>query len=151
PTDKVINTYDEVGNLVQMSLPPSGGLDPPGTPQPRVDTKYTHFDNGWVATSTDPFGKVDSYDYDALGGQSHRTITGADGGLSRDISWTYYPDGKLKSKRDEGFPFHARVDVLDTSDHAPATKTEGPVPWTRTSAGTGFQGYDYSTHAAGSG
>ena len=151
PTDKVINTYDEVGNLIQTSLPPSGGLDPPGTPQPRVDTKYTHFDNGWVATSTDPFGKVDSYDYDALGGQSHRTITAADGGLSRDISWTYYPDGKLKSKRDEGFPFHARVDVLDTSDHAPATKTEGPVAWTRTSTGSGFLGYDYSTHSAGTG
>ena len=150
PTDKIINTYDEVGNLTKVSMPPSGGLNP-GIPPVRIDTNYTHFDNGWAATTTDPFGLKNSYDYDGLGGQIHRTITGADGVLSRDISWTYYPDGKLKSKRDEGFPDNSRVDVLDNSDIAPLTRTEGAQPWTRVNTGTGFQGYDYSTHAAGTG
>src|SRR6266536_2638790 len=137
PTDKIINTYDEVGNLTKVSRPPSGGILST-TPKVRADTTYTHFDNGWVKTSTDPFGVVDTYDYDALGAQSHRITTSNDGALSRDITWTYYPDGKLQTKDDQGFPanftpdteFHRYAYTYDPNGNLTDLHDTSDIVWT---------------------
>jgi RHS repeat-associated protein len=146
--DTVRYTYDEVGNLVKVSQPTSGKI--PGADGPRVETEYSYFDNGWIASSIDPFGIVTSYDYNALGRQTRRTITGADGGLAHTSAWSYYPDGKLSGKTDDGVPAGSEVLLWDNSDRA-LTFAGGPVEWTTSSAGTGFFGTDYATHAAGTG
>jgi YD repeat-containing protein len=43
-------SYDAVGNLTKVSAPPSG------TSSIRNNTTNTHFDNGWVRSTTDPVG-----------------------------------------------------------------------------------------------
>ncbi|HEX5996124.1 MAG TPA: DNRLRE domain-containing protein [Jiangellales bacterium] len=146
--EKIIYTYDEVGNLTKVSLPPSGRA--PGVPGTRVDTTYSYTDDGLIASSVDAFAITTTYGHDALGQQTSRTVTGADGGLSRTMRWTYYPDGKLKHREDDGVPKGSNVVLGDNSDVG-FTFTDGPVPWTTTSAGAGFLGTDYATHAPGTG
>ncbi|HEX6681375.1 MAG TPA: RHS repeat-associated core domain-containing protein, partial [Candidatus Limnocylindrales bacterium] len=145
--DKTFYSYDDVGNVTKVSMPPSGGA--PGEPGMRIDTQYTHLDTGWIASSTDPFGVKTDYGYNVLGRQTQRNITGVDGILSHAMTWDYYPDGKLKSRRDEGATFKAKAHVSDNSDAQ--SSTDGPDPWATSSAGSGFLGYDYATHAPGSG
>ncbi|MFI0409215.1 DNRLRE domain-containing protein [Actinomadura sp. 3N508] len=141
--DKTVYTYDAAGRLSQVSAPPSNGQ------AVRNETRYTYFDNGWTRQSTDPWDIVTTYDYNALGKQTERTLTSAGGSSSRTINWSYYPDGKLKSRSDEGVPAGKRVVLVDDSDHQNAGSTGGA--WTSSSTGTGFQGYDYAAHGAGTG
>ena len=93
--DKVLYTYDPVGNVSTISAPPSEGQTQ------RAVTTNTYFDNGWNRTSTDPWNVRTEYDYDALGGQTSRKLVGA-GGATRTVNWTYYPDGKKKTQSDDG-------------------------------------------------
>jgi hypothetical protein len=60
------------------------------------------------------------------------------------MSWDYYPDGKLKSKSDDGVPAGKSVVLLDNSDTQNTTSTG---LWTRGDI-AGQQGYDHQTHAA---
>ncbi|WP_449657717.1 golvesin C-terminal-like domain-containing protein [Streptomyces acidicola] len=133
--------YDAVGRVIKTSLPPSEGQTV------RNDTHQTYYDNGWVKDSTDPWDIKTSYDYDELGLQTSRTLTSAGGDFSRTMGWTYYPNGKLKEKTDDGVPVGTAVPLVDNSD-AQHTITTGT--WTSGSK-TGQQGYDYRAHAAGSG
>ncbi|PTX47999.1 YD repeat-containing protein [Melghirimyces profundicolus] len=116
PEAKMIYTYDEVGNRVKVSAPPSEGqTDPDGNPLRNVTT-YEYFDNGWVKKSVDPWDITTTYDYNELGQQISRTLTSAGGSNSRTMSWSYYPDGKLKAKSDDGVPVGQEVVLVDNSD-----------------------------------
>ncbi|MGA5026522.1 DNRLRE domain-containing protein [Streptomyces griseoincarnatus] len=133
--------YDKVGRVTETSLPPSEGQTVRNT------TAYDYFDNGWVRSSTDPWDIAITYDYNDLGQQTARTLTSAGGSSNRTMTWGYYPDGKLKSRSDDGVPVGRSVVLVDNSDtqHTTSTGTwaEGDV--------NGQQGYDHRTHAAGTG
>jgi RHS repeat-associated protein len=149
PNDPVYNTaaetdysYDAAGRLASVSAPPSGNQTL------RNVTTYTYFDNGWTKSSTDPWDITTSYDYNDLGEQKSRTITSAGGSASRTVSWTYFPDGKLQSRADDGVPTGLATELVDDSDFNNTTSTG---TWTASSAGTGFEGPGYQTHAPGTG
>ncbi|MEV6843620.1 DNRLRE domain-containing protein [Actinoplanes sp. NPDC051411] len=135
-------TYDAAGRIAKVTAPPSSG----STVHPV--TTYSYWDNGWTRSSTDPFGITTAYDYNALGKQTSRTITSAGGSSSRIQGWDYYPDGKLKGRSDKGVPAGLQVEMVDDSD---TQNTAATGTWTSGAAATGFQGYDYRSHAAGSG
>ncbi|MEU1333100.1 DNRLRE domain-containing protein [Streptomyces sp. NPDC005865] len=94
-------SYDAVGRVEKVSAPPSEGETT------RNDTTYGYFDNGWVKTSQDVWDIRTSYDYNDLGQQSARQLTSAGGSTSRTMRWGFYPDGKLKSRDDDGIPVGA--------------------------------------------
>ncbi|MER5212221.1 DNRLRE domain-containing protein [Streptomyces sp. NPDC002838] len=134
-------TFDAVGRVAKTSLPPSEGETV------RNDTTYAYFDNGWVKSSTDPWDIVATYDYNELGQQTRRTLTSAGGSSDRTMSWSFYSDGSLRTKSDDGVPVGKSVVLVDNSDtqHTSSTGT-----WTKGNS-TGQQGYDHATHAAGTG
>ncbi|MBA2947606.1 golvesin C-terminal-like domain-containing protein [Streptomyces himalayensis] len=134
-------TYDKVGRVAKTSLPPSDGETV------RNDTTYTYFDNGWVRSSTDPWDIAATYEYNELGLQTARTLTSAGGSSNRTMTWSYYPDGKLKSKSDDGVPVGKSVVLVDNSD---TQNTSSTGTWTAGNI-TGQQGPDHRTHAAGTG
>ncbi|WP_228473205.1 golvesin C-terminal-like domain-containing protein [Streptomyces cyaneochromogenes] len=134
-------TYDEVGRVAKTSLPPSDGQTV------RNDTTYEYFDNGWVKKSTDPWAIAASYDYTDLGQQKARTLTSAGGSSDRTMTWSYYTDGSLKTKSDDGVPVGKSVVLVDNSD-TQHTSTTGT--WA-TGNITDQQGYNHRTHAAGTG
>ncbi|MGW8890055.1 golvesin C-terminal-like domain-containing protein [Streptomyces sp. NPDC055749] len=134
-------SYDEVGRVATVSAPPSEGQTV------RNKTAYTYFDNGWTKTSTDPWSIVTGYDYDALGSQTSRTLTSAGGSSNRTMSWSYYPDGKLKSKSDDGVPAGSGVVLVDNSD---TQNTGSTGTWAKRDT-TGQHGFDHQVHAAGTG
>ena len=135
-------SYDAAGRVTSVTAPPSGG----STIKPVTSTSY--FDNGWIKSSTDPFGITTTYDYNALGNQTSRVITSAGGSSSRTMGWAYYPDGTVQTQTDSGIPVGLAVEMVDNSDTQNTTSTG---TWTGSSAGTGYQGYNYQTHAAGTG
>ncbi|WP_433729783.1 DNRLRE domain-containing protein [Actinoplanes sp. CA-051413] len=93
--DKTIYTYDAVGNTKTVSAPPAEGE------ADRAVTTYTYWDNGWSRTSTDPWNIKSEYDYNAVGKQTSRKVTGANG-KTRQMNWTFFPDGKEKTQADDG-------------------------------------------------
>ncbi|MGW0731156.1 golvesin C-terminal-like domain-containing protein [Streptomyces sp. NPDC002851] len=133
--------YDAVGRVAATSLPPSEGQTV------RNKSEYTYFDNGWAKSSKDPWDITTTYDYNDLGQQTARTLTSAGSSSNRTMTWGYYPDGKLKSKSDDGVPVGKNVVLADNSDtqHTSSTGT-----WTKGDI-EGQQGYDHATHAAGTG
>ncbi|QNA77623.1 hypothetical protein C8250_042920 [Streptomyces sp. So13.3] len=133
--------YDAVGQVTTTSLPPSEGQTV------RNDTSFTYFDNGWAKASTDPWDITTSYDYNELGKQTARTLTSAGGSSNRTMAWSYYPDGKLKSKSDDGVPVGKSVILVDNSD---TQNTASTGTWASANV-AGQQGYDHRTHAAGTG
>jgi RHS repeat-associated protein len=148
--DKVTYDYNDAGNLTQVSAPPSAGQTV------RNVTAYSHFDNGWVKTATDPWDIVTTYDYNPLGQQTSRAITSAGSSPTcttnqdqcRTMSWTYFLDGKLASRSDDGVPVGRQVVLVDNSDTQNVAVTG---TWPTASSGSGYQGIDYRTHAAGTG
>jgi RHS repeat-associated protein len=149
PNDPVYNkapetdySYDATGRMTQVSAPPSGSQSV------RNVTGFTYWDNGWTKSSTDPWAISTSYDYNALGQQISRTITSEGGSSSRTQGWGYYPDGKLQSRTDNGVPVGLQVALADNSD---TQNTSSTGTWTSQPSTAGNIGYDYQTHAAGSG
>lgn len=138
--DKTTYTYDPVGRLTEVSMPPSAGQTV------RNITRYTYYDNGWQRTSTDPWGIQTSYQYNPLGQQTLRTLTSGGGSTDRTMVWDYYPDGKLKSRSDSGAPVGKHEAVVDNSD--PRVTYTGPGA-TRDTSGTDYQGFDYHRADAG--
>jgi len=63
------------------------------------------------------------------------------------MTWGYYPDGKLKSRADDGVPVGKDVVLVDNSD---TQSTANTGTWS-TGDTTGQQGYDHLTHAVGTG
>ncbi|MFI6737858.1 RHS repeat-associated core domain-containing protein [Nonomuraea sp. NPDC050451] len=140
--DRTIRTYDAVGNLTRISAPPSSGESV------RNDTVYTHYDNGWIKTSGDPWDIVASYDYNPLGQQIKNTLTSAGGSVSRTMTTDYFPDGKLRSRTDDGVPVGAHTVVVDNSD---VNNARPSGEWTAHDAGEGLYGHDFHTKPAGDG
>ncbi|MEV7205223.1 MULTISPECIES: hypothetical protein [unclassified Streptomyces] len=133
--------YDKVGRVAKTSLPPSEGQTVRNT------TVLDYFDNGWVRSSPDPWDIATAYDYNDLGQQTARTLTSAGGSSNRTMTWSYYPDGKLRSKADDGVPVGRSVVLVDNSDSQNTTSTG---TWTQGDS-PGQQGYDHRAHAAGTG
>ena len=140
--DRIFHAYDEVGNLREVSAPPSNGQ------ATRNTTRYTHFDNGWTRSSTDSWGIRTEYDYNALGEQTRRTLLSEGGGSSRTQTWEYHPDGKKKTRTDGGVPVGKHVVVVDNSD---GNNTEVTGDWGTASGGADHEGFDYRTRSAGNG
>jgi RHS repeat-associated protein len=115
-------SYDADGRQSQVTVPPSNG-DLPATGL--NTTGYTYWDNGWPATSADPRGVVTSWDYAADGQQSSRVLTSADGGMTRGMSWSYFPDGKLQQVTDNGVPTGSHTEMADSSDAAATATAAG--------------------------
>lgn len=142
--DKPVSTYryyDADGRLTRISAPPSNGQTV------RNDTTYSYFDDGATKSSTDPWSITTSYDYNELGQQTSRTLTSAGGSASRTMNWTYNPDGSLASRTDDGVPVGLQVVLVDDSD----TQNTGSTGTWASGDTTGEQGYDYRSHAAGTG
>ncbi|MFJ1551042.1 hypothetical protein ACIPEK_41045, partial [Streptomyces sp. NPDC088246] len=133
--------YDGVGRVSKTSTPPSEGQTV------RNDTSYTYFDNGWAKSSTAPWDIVTTYSFDKPGKQTARTLTSAAGSSNRAMTWSRFPDGKLKSKSDDRVPVGSAVVLVDDSD---TQNTSAAGTWTKGSL-TGQQGYDHQVHAAGAG
>ncbi|MFD3663559.1 DNRLRE domain-containing protein [Streptomyces sp. NPDC058659] len=133
--------YDAVGRVEKTSTPPSEGQTV------RNDTSFSYYDNGWTKSTTDPWDIVTTYDYNELGRQTARTLTSAGGSSNRTMTWSFYPDGKLKSKSDAGVPVGSGVTLVDNSD---TQNTASTGTWTKANL-TGQQGYDHRIHAAGTG
>ncbi|MFD2027898.1 DNRLRE domain-containing protein [Promicromonospora aerolata] len=131
-------TYDAAGRVVKTSMPPSEGQTA------RNESVTEYFDNGWIKKSADVWDISTTYEYDDLGAQTARTLTSADGSANRTMSWSYFPDGKLETKSDDGVPVgsHSVVTDNDTAGLAEATGT-----WATGSA-AGEQGTNHRTHAA---
>ncbi|MFD6679900.1 golvesin C-terminal-like domain-containing protein [Micromonospora parva] len=140
--DKTTYTYDEVGRLATLSAPPSAGQSV------RNDTTYSYYDNGWTKSSSDPWDIVTSYDYSELGAQTARTLTSAGGSSNRTMNWSYFPDGKLKARSDDGVPVGKHVVLVDNSEFNNTTATG---TWPTANTATNRYGIDYATHAAGTG
>ncbi|GIF08422.1 DNRLRE domain-containing protein [Actinoplanes siamensis] len=89
-------TYDAVGNLERVSAPPSNGQTT------RNDSVQTFWDNGWVKTSQDAGWNITTtYDYDDNGAQISRKVS-SPGATTRELSWSYFPDGKRRTTDDNG-------------------------------------------------
>ncbi|MER6919120.1 DNRLRE domain-containing protein [Streptomyces spiralis] len=145
--NKPISTYtyyDAAGRVSKTSAPPSHGQTV------RNDTTYTYYDDGQTKTSTDPWDITTTYDYNELGQQTARTLKSAGGSSSRTMGWSYYPDGSLASRTDDGVPVGLQVVLADNSD-TQNTSSTGTWATASTNDPTTEQGYDYRTHAAGSG
>lgn len=140
--DKTTFTYDEVGRMIETSMPPSGSQTN------RIVTKTDYFDNGWVRSSTDPWDIVTSYDYNPLGQQTRRTLTSAGGSSNRTMTWDYFPDGKLKSRSDDGIPVGKAVALNDNADSANTTMIG---TWAIRTIGTGYNAFNHRSTAAGDG
>jgi RHS repeat-associated protein len=135
-------TYDADSRLAKVSAPPSAGQSV------RSDTTYTYWDDSQTKTTVDPWDITTAYDHDELGQQTSRTITSAGGSSSRTMSWTYYPNGMVHTRTDNGVPVGLQVELADNSD-AQSTTVTGT--WAHATTGSDHQGYDYQTHPAGSG
>ncbi len=135
--------YDPVGHLTLVSSPPSNGS------ADRAETTYDYFANGWIKKSTDPWEITTSYDYNAMGKQTQRTVAGDDAS-GRTQGWTYYPDGKLASHSDSGLPVGAQVVVVDNTDVQNVKSSDAWDSVQDTDHAT-YRGPDYQVHAAGTG
>ncbi|MDR7384785.1 DNRLRE domain-containing protein [Promicromonospora iranensis] len=134
-------TYDAAGRVVKTSMPPSEDQTV------RNDSTTEYFDNGWIKKSSDGWDISTAYEYDDLGAQTARTLTSADGSANRTMTWSYFPDGKLRTKADDGVPVGSHSVVTDND-------TEGLVEPTgtwATASAAGEQGTNHRTHAAVSG
>ncbi|MEU9702615.1 DNRLRE domain-containing protein [Streptomyces sp. NPDC047981] len=139
--DRTIFSYDAVGQLSEVSAPPSRGQSVRNT------TKYDYYDNGWTKSAKDPFDITTAYDYNALGQQTKNTLTSAGGSSQRTMSWDFYPSGNQKARSDDGIPVGKQVVVVDSSDvHNTAAQGSWDAP-----QAVAQWGYDVRTSAAGTG
>ncbi|MGW8762949.1 golvesin C-terminal-like domain-containing protein [Streptomyces sp. NPDC055815] len=137
--DVLTYAYDPVGRLVRTGAPaPQGGPS-------LEETVFTHFDNGWVRTSTDPWQVRTEYDYDPVGHQTSRRLTG-DGGSFREMHWQYAADGRILSRRDQGAPVGSDTVLVDDADLGRTTATGGWDP-----QATGGWGNRFVRHEPGAG
>jgi RHS repeat-associated protein len=135
-------SYDADGRLSSVSAPPSGSQ------KIRNVTDYSYFDNGWIQSSTDPWGITTSYDYNSLGEQSSQTVTSSGGAMSQTMTWDYYPDGNLAAVSDDGVPTGLYSEVAENTEAGIASWTGR---WPSTPCKAGCEGYAYQTHRRGTG
>lgn len=138
--------YDDLGRLSAQSMPTKATTPPAVTTDQW--TRFTHFGSGEVATSVDPTGIKTTYEYDLLGKQTARTMTGADAtgqptSRTRTMTWSYNVDGSLKERTDAASASTALV-----RDNADATVSG---TWDTVTGGAGEYGGGYRAHAAAPG
>lgn len=149
PADPVYNqaaetdySYYPTGQVESVTAPPSSASTGPNV------TRYDYFDNGWTKSATDPWNVRTSYSYDAMGDQTQQSLTAAGGSLTRSDSWSYFPDGSLAARTDAGIPTGQYAEEVDNSDF---DNTSSTGTWTGQTSPDQQEGYNYQTHAAGSG
>lgn len=149
PNDPVYNkaaetdyAYYPTGQVKAVTAPPSSANTGPNV------TTYHYFDNGWTKNATDPWNVKTTYAYDALGDQTQQSMSAAGGSLTRSQSWSYFPDGSLASRTDAGIPTGLYAEEVDNSDF---DNTSSTGTWTTQTSVNDQEGYNYQTHAAGSG
>jgi RHS repeat-associated protein len=135
-------TYYPTGQVHTVTAPPSSASTGPNV------TSYDYFDNGWTKSSTDPWNVKSSYAYDSLGDQTQQSLSAAGGSLTRSDSWSYFPDGSLASRTNAGIPTGLDAEEVDNSDF---DNTASTGTWTTQTSPNEQEGYNYQTHAAGSG
>ncbi|MEU8888721.1 DNRLRE domain-containing protein [Streptomyces sp. NPDC048442] len=113
-------TYDAVGRVAKVSMPPSSGETT------RNDTTYDYYDTGWVKSAKDPWDILTEYAYDNLGQQTKRTLTSAGGSSKRTMTWDHFPDGKLKTLQDGGIPVGQSVVLVNNTDKQNVAATGAP-------------------------
>ncbi len=64
------------------------------------------------------------------------------------MTWSYFPDGKLASRTDDGVPVGKHVVLVDNSDFNNVTAAG---TWTTATSATGKHGPNYATRPAGTG
>jgi RHS repeat-associated protein len=100
----VHQAYDANGNLAWTSLP----VNTPNAASvgDTARTVLTYYDPGWIRTSDDPVLPRVRFDYTARGQQALRVPEdpAQPGGIDtgQQMSWEYYPDGMLKTRKDRG-------------------------------------------------
>lgn len=100
--------YDDAGQLSRQS-------DPTYELEADADwTEYTYYPSGEIETSTDPWQITTTYGYDKIGNQTSRVLQGAGDDAKRSQSWSFHPDGSLKTHADT--EAQQPVDVLDDLD-----------------------------------
>ncbi len=103
PATYVHYYYDPLGRPTASSLPVT--QPDPSLVTATAKTTYSYFDPGWVRTSKDPANPTVHFDYTAQGQQAERVpeSKSAPGTLDQTLAmtWTYYPDGKLKARADQ--------------------------------------------------
>ncbi|MCS1350866.1 DNRLRE domain-containing protein [Mechercharimyces sp. CAU 1602] len=93
---KLSYEYDPLSRITDIIAPASEGQ------ALRNQTKLTYFDNGWIKETTDPHQIKTRYQYNDLGQTTQRTLLGEDGTKTREMTWDYFPDGKVKKEVDIG-------------------------------------------------
>lgn len=136
--------YDAVGHLARQSDPTYATTKAAA----RDWSSFTWFDNGLARTSTDARGISTSYGYNLLGLQTSRTLTSAAGDANRTMSWEFWPNGSLKSRRDTA-PMAGLDEVL--VDNSDVQNTVAAGTWATAATATTKLGYDYRTHAGATG
>jgi len=117
--------YDALGRMSDQSIPTQGAM--PAVGAAGKWSSFTHFDSGDIATSTDPTRILTSYEYNQLGQQTKRILTGADANgpttNTRTMTWAYHPDGSLSARTDASTSATRAV-----KDNPPTTSTT-PSTW----------------------
>jgi RHS repeat-associated protein len=116
--------YDADGRQIAISLPVS--QSDPSQVSAAAKNLNDLFDTGWVASSDDPATPAVRFDYTAQGWQIKRTPDKPSGGedISLQQLWSYYPDGKTATYKDQGgqpSAYHYNAD----NDLTYATTTHG--------------------------
>ncbi len=124
----VHQAYDANGNLAWSSLPVS--IPGAASVADTAKTKLEYYDPGWIRTSDDPVLPRVRFDYTARGEQALRVPEdpAQPGGVdaSQQMSWEYYPDGMLKTRKDRGgqatsYRYDADNNLLAATDAAGIT------------------------------
>jgi YD repeat-containing protein len=138
----VHNAYDPNGNLAWTSLPVTSSAA--SSVQDTARTVMTYFDPGWIRTSDDPTNPKVVFDYTAEGWQAQRTPERKSAPGTPDVSqtmlWTYFADGQLKSRTDNGgqqstYTYDVNNNLLTGTDGGVADTTEAAMDITASYTG----------------
>jgi RHS repeat-associated protein len=149
----VHQAYDGNGNLAWTSLP----VNTPSAAAvaDTARTVLTHYDPGWIRTSDDPVLPRVRFDYTARGQQALRVPEdpAQPGGVdtSQQMSWEYYPDGLLKTRKDRGgqstsYGYDADNNLTTATDAAGITDPAQTPVDIQTTPYTGFDQPDKVRH-----
>jgi RHS repeat-associated protein len=104
PPAYIHHYYDLDGRQIAISLPVAQTVPDPTQVSGAAKNTNELFDTGWIASSKDPATPTVHFDYTAQGWQTKRTPDKPSGGedISLQQVWSYYPDGKTATYKDQG-------------------------------------------------
>ena len=127
-------SYDANGRLAWLSLPTT--ITDPALVPDTAKTVNEFWDPGWIRTTRENVNARAHFDYTAEGWQSTRTPEHKSTGqlnAERQMRWSYYPDGRLRERTDEGqqrssYRWDANNNLLEANDASGVTKdTSAPM------------------------